>query len=166
MRMALSGLMLLLFWFMLYSNQVNIDMEVKAAQQLSMSAQLAAHDASLVISPSSIGTGDAVFDQAGSSQVFQRTFDDNAGFDPNTGQALPTSLYQGSVALLYQGFIDYSNQATFPFDYVNSAYGIHIVLTDPAVIFVVQVTSKAYTVFSKPQTFTYPVIYQYNPGAA
>ena len=165
MKMALTGLMLLLFWYMLYSSQINIDMLAKASQQLSMSAQLAAHDASLVISPDSIGAGETVFNQAAASQVFQDTFDANAGFNPTTGQAIPGSLFQGSVQLLYQGFVDYSNQSTFPFDYVNNTYGINIVLNDPAVIFVVQVTTRPYTASSAPQTWTYSVVYQYSPGA-
>lgn len=163
MKMALTGLMLLLFWYMLYSNQVNIDMLAKASQQLSMSAQLAAHDASLAVSPASIGAGETVFNEADASQAFQDTFDANAGFNPATGQAIPGSLFQGPVQLLYQGFVDYSNQSTYPFDYVNPTYGINIVLNDPAVVFVIQVTTRAYTASAVPQTFTYPVVYQYNP---
>lgn len=160
MRIVISVILLTMYWASLYLNQVSLSMYDQAIQLGKGAMQIAAHDASLELSTNSVGIGQVVFNQSAAQQVFLRTFDLNAGFDPTTNGALASSRFIGQSKLVLSAFVDNSN-ATFPIDYTNSTYGINKVLTAPAVIFVVQVQTQSYESNLPSKTFDFPVVYQH-----
>lgn len=160
MRQIMLVLMLTVMWSKLTITQTNNDIFTQTIQQLQNAGNLAAHDASLAIDATNIGNSQIIFNQTEAGQIFQQTFDENAGFDPSTNQATTDSRFTGNVTILTSAYIDDSN-ATFPYQYSNATYGINAILTSPAVIYVVQVQPRSYAPWAQSDPLTYPVIYQY-----
>ena len=144
-------------------------MELETADENRMidAVQLAAQDAVQDVTPSTLASGQAVFDQLEADATFRSTLAANLDLNASTLEPNPNTMLKVAPQILVEKFIDYSN-STFPTTYTNSTYHINYTssypITNPSIVLVVQFTMPSYTGDVTPFAIDVPVVqsYQYS----
>jgi hypothetical protein len=156
---------------MLWVWQIEGNAQNVAFERSKNAANRAAHDASLQIVKTSLADGLFVFDQIKATKVFKETLSKNMQLNANL-EALPDTLFRGSVEIVHQDFVDDTNVLTrfgTPFDgsgklyqFSNAQINLQQMIYGPSVIFIIkvrkplQVNASANTYYYIGAIFEYP----------
>lgn len=107
----------------------------------------AAHDAALQIDPALRADGYVVFLRDEALQTFKNTLAMNMNLKPDLAPN-PSALVQEPVEVIFEDYIDDQSGVTFPYNYVNTQYGIYKTIDGPAVIYEIRTKSVPYSLYS------------------
>ncbi|EJY57289.1 hypothetical protein URH17368_0012 [Alicyclobacillus hesperidum URH17-3-68] len=160
MKWILMALFLVVLQFWTHEQVLNLEMETVVYHRIVNAMFLASQDAVEDVVASSTANGQPIFNQTEAAQTFQTTLANNLGLDPNTLQPVPNSTFHVAPRIVDEEFYDWSD-TTFPYHYVNSAYGINETLDVPSMVAVVQFTMPSYAANVQPFTITVPMVQSY-----
>ncbi|MCL6441881.1 MAG: hypothetical protein K6T83_00200 [Alicyclobacillus sp.] len=163
MKWLLMAVFLVILQFQAHQQVFNLEMEEEDYHRIEDALQLASQDAVLDVTHDSVADGQVMFDQAQVDTIFRATLANNLDLDPTTLQPKPGTMLTVAPRILDEEFIDTSN-ASFPYHYVNSTYGVDVTLNEPSIVVVVQFTMPSYAANVKPFAVTVPIVQSYHGG--
>jgi hypothetical protein len=107
----------------------------------------AAHDAALQIDPVYKVDGQIVFLRDKALQVFTDTLTRNLDLKPNLSPKANTVL-RDPVEIIFEDYVDDLSGVTFPYNYVNTQYGIYKTIDGPAVIYEIRTKAPKLSTYS------------------
>jgi hypothetical protein len=145
MKYVIAISILIIFFVKVHLSVLNTGYQIQALQRATYALERASHAASIQVTPESVSDGYPVFDQARAHAVFWQTLasnmqlDQGTVVDANTMDPLPGTMFKDPVTLEVEQFIDYTVTPSFPYYYVNPAFGIDVVLNGPSIVYVLDV---------------------------
>ncbi|MDF2646843.1 MAG: hypothetical protein K0Q73_2648 [Paenibacillus sp.] len=107
----------------------------------------AAHDAALQVDPVLRADGHIVFLRTKARQTFNDTLARNMNLKPDLSPKA-NALLQNPVEVIFEDYIDDQSGVTFPYNYVNTQYGIYKTIDGPAVIYEIRTKAVKYSTYS------------------
>ncbi|MGG3471558.1 hypothetical protein ABES02_29340 [Neobacillus pocheonensis] len=120
----------------------------------------AAHDAALQVNPALKVNGQIVFVRDKALQAFKDTFAKNMSLKPDLSPK-PNTLLKNPVEIIFEDYIDDQSGVTFPYNYVNSQYGINKTIKGPAVIYEIRTKAVKHSTYSYDGYIYKNVIFEY-----
>lgn len=160
MKWVMMVVLLMILQFEAHQQVFNLEMQETDYRRIQEAVQLATLDAVEQVQPTSVSSSEPIFNTAQANTVFDQTLAANLDLNALTLQPKPNTMLSVAPTVLYEQFLDWSN-ASFPYQYTNSTYGIHLTLNFPSIIMVLQFTMPSYAHNVKPYTFTIPVVQSY-----